>query len=91
MTDTYKNESRKDWHDLSKDKPDREQLMLGCLQRIADATESMATEYNRLIRDNTWLRSSRDDYRNDCERLRKQNASLRGVITRMKNKTNSAT
>lgn len=90
MSQNYRDESRKNWA-ASSENPSLEQLTFGCLQRIADATESMATEYNRLIRDNKWLSSSRDNYRNDCERLRKQNASLRGVITRMKNKTKSAT
>lgn len=84
MTETYDKESRKGWYDPSRDKPSREQLQLGCLQRIADATETMCKDREKLERDYQYMRDSRDRYRSQCERLERSNAALRGVITKMK-------
>ncbi|MDO6747199.1 hypothetical protein [Gilvimarinus sp. 1_MG-2023] len=86
MTETYDKESRKTWYDPNREKPTREQLQLGCLQRIADATEAMCKDREKLERDYRYMRESRDRYRADCERLERRNAALRGVITRMKRK-----
>jgi len=61
-------------------------LNTGCLMRIADATESMAKEYNRLIADNKWLSRTRTNTMAENQRLRRSNSALRGVITKMKRK-----
>ena len=63
-----------------------DELMLGAVLRIADATEAMAKKYIDLERNYNNL--SRD-YKARGETIRtleKQNSSYRGVITRMKNK-----
>jgi hypothetical protein len=86
MSNDFKEESRKNWTSGADDKPTREQLQLGCLQRIADATEAMANEYNRLLSENKWLSKSRKNYATENEKLVRSNSALRGVITKMKNK-----
>lgn len=83
-TKAYREESRKDWCNGQSDKPTAEQIKLGCLQRIADATESMAKEYNRLLMENNVLKNSRARYRDEAEMLRRRLAATKGVVTRMK-------
>ena len=81
---TYKEQSRRKW--WCEPDPNENQLKLGCLQRIADATELMAQNYQSLI-------GERDSYKRKYEAERdrrlnqdKCNAALRGVITKMKKK-----
>ena len=50
--------------------PCRDEINSGSLQRIADATEAMAQ---------SWV-----ELRKIAERLRRSNAALRGVITKLK-------
>lgn len=70
-------------------RPDRsptlndDQIKVGCLQRIANATEAMAEYHVRIIR-------GRDDYKlwyNDAlrreERLKRRIAALKGQITKL--------
>jgi len=68
------------------EKPSLEQLQVGCLQRIADATEKMAVNYDR-------MQQQLDSYKRICveraeriEALSKSNAALRGAITKLKKK-----
>jgi len=64
--------------------PRIEQLYLGSLQRIADATELMAKRYDELLRDrDSWKIRAKDEIA-ACKRLLKSNAALQGVITKMK-------
>lgn len=64
--------------------PTVEQVKLGCLQRIADATEAMANEYNRLIREAKRARETEEYLRKDNNRMARSNAALRGVVNRLK-------
>lgn len=80
---SYKDETRKNWGCADR-QPDTDELKLGALMRIADATEVMAHEYKRLIEQRNlyekWWRESRT-----CsERLARSNAALRGQITKMR-------
>jgi hypothetical protein len=77
---TVKESSKRDW--ISNDQTDH--LRLGCLQRIADATELMAKSYRE-------LQSERDRYygwfteeQKAKWKLERRVVALRGVITRMK-------
>lgn len=84
MSDYWATESRKNWHSGIGNQPSHEQLQIGCLQRIAAATEDMASDYRRLHRERDAYERL---YRNACEReraLERSNAALRGVITKMK-------
>ena len=80
---SYKDEARKDWGCTDR-KPDTDELKIGALQRIADATEVMAREYSRLIEQRNiyeeWWRKSKAY----SERLERRNAALRGQITKLR-------
>lgn len=84
MSEPWMDESRKRWcrgDDLC---PSETQLVVGCLQRIADATEVMSQRHVELIRQRDFYEQA---YRRQLERatwLERRNAALRGVITRMK-------
>ena len=64
--------------------PDNDQIQLGCLQRIADATELMAKNYQDLVDERDkyirWYESSE----RTLKHLEKCNSALRGVITKLK-------
>ena len=82
---TYKNQSKRSWV-WSEGTPNNDQLKLGCLQRIADATELMAQNYQSLIHElNLYKQSFKEE---EGRRLHQEkcNAALRGVITKMKKK-----
>jgi hypothetical protein len=61
-----------------------EDINLGSFQRIADATEAMAKNYNELIKQRDDLKA---DYKRHLQRIIEQESSiyhLRGWITRFK-------
>lgn len=79
---TQREQSKKDWEsrDTSED------LQLGCLQRIADATEKMASNYQRMEND---LAMYKRWYKEKCETVNNRDrsiSSLRGQITKLKKK-----
>jgi hypothetical protein len=83
---SYVEQSRTEWMPSDGGQASREQLSLGCLQRIATATELMARNHADLIRE-------RDNYKRWYEgeqeqrlKLLVREAHLRGWITRLKNK-----
>ena len=75
--------SRKEW--LTHGVPPRhDEINCGSLQRIADATEAMAESWTQLRnRADYYERRSRENYE-IADRLRRQRAALRGVITKLK-------
>ncbi len=93
MTQSYKDESRINWiRNAETPRGANEIIKIGCLQRIADATELMARRYSELMaRRYSDLIAERDNYRRlyeeEAERRRfsdRSRAALRGVIARMK-------
>lgn len=64
--------------------PTVEEIACGALQRIATATEAMATEYNRLIRERDSARRSVDYWRERAERAERRLSATKGVVTRLK-------
>lgn len=83
MSDAYIEESKKRWH-TADGSPSTDQLKLGCLQRIATATEMMAQSYSRLISERDNAVSSEERCRQREQKLRNRVAGLRGAIGRMK-------
>lgn len=84
MSDDYREASRKNWAPLDGHHMTDDRIQVGCLQRIADATESMAKNYADLIRErDKYLRWFREEqaYRRHNER---RIASLKGQITKLK-------
>ena len=83
---TFREHSRGDWvtSDDGEDKPNRDQLKLGCLQRIADATEKMAKNHTQLIADCDWYKARYKEEYASAKRLARSNAALRGLLKRRK-------
>jgi len=83
----FRDESRLKWGaDIEENQTlDPEAIKLGAILRIADATELMAKNYERLQGDlelyKKWY--ARDQQQKD--HLRRRISALQGVITRMKN------
>jgi hypothetical protein len=85
MSDSFIKESRKHWVAQGAT-PSTEQLGLGCLQRIADATELMAKRYEDLIAQRDMAFSQRDYWREQHDSMARRLNSMRGVITKLKAK-----
>lgn len=64
-----------------------EHINAGSLQRIADATELMAKNYTNLQNDVDRYRGWYKEGREEIDRLNKRISGLKGVITKMKNKS----
>lgn len=63
-----------------------DQIKAGALQRIADATDLMAKNYIEMQRENERLRVDKAMYYRWYQKEENRNRSLRGVITKLKNK-----
>lgn len=63
-----------------------EEINSGCLQRIADATEAIAKNYNSLLNQVEALKRDVNYYRDDRDRKDRKISALRGVITKLKKK-----
>lgn len=58
----------------------------GSLQRIADATEKMASNYIALENDRNYYKRRYEEKQSECERMARRIFALKGVITKQKNK-----
>ena len=83
MARDLREQSRQTWHPNSA-VPDAKEIQIGCLQRVADATELMAKNYATLIEDRNWYKRMAEDRYKEILKLRKSNSALRGVITKQK-------
>ena len=63
-----------------------DQLKVGCLQRIADATELMAKNHAALVADRDRFEKWYEEECAEAKRLRGTIRALQGHITRLKNK-----
>lgn len=81
---SYKQESRKDYGTSKDGALNIEQLQLGALLRIADASEAMAKNHNELIQQvenaKYWRKHYEDLYQSEAN----SNRTLRGHITKLK-------
>ena len=64
--------------------PGPERIKMGCLQRIAAATEAMAENNSKLINDLNWYKLRLEEEQQHIYRLEYQIRGLRGAITRLK-------
>ena len=86
MSAAWKDESRKHWHTAGDHKPNDQQIAVGCLQRIADATEVMSRRHEELLSDNERMRNQVKRLQRRLDTEERRSAALRGVINRMKRK-----
>jgi len=82
----YRDESRANYGSDQVGNLSLEQLRTGALLRIADASESMAREYNRLLDEARVQRRRAENLDRQNDTLRRRVAALKGVITKMKAK-----
>jgi hypothetical protein len=64
--------------------PGDENIKLGCLMRIADASEKMASNYTQLQNDRDCYKRWYNEEREAKEKLNRTIKALRGVITKLK-------
>ena len=86
---TLKDHSRTQWTEHGDPYPGDENVKLGCLQRIADATEEMAKNHVRMQDQINYLDKRCKLLTEEAERLRRSNTALRGRITRLKKQNNA--
>ena len=63
---------------------DHQEINTGSLQRIADAVEKMAANYDNLSANRDYWKRRAEENRECSQRLMRRVTALRGVITRMK-------
>ena len=59
-------------------------LKIGCLQRIANATEMMAQNHLSLMNQLKWTKDDLERVRRSNDRLARSNAALRGHMKKLK-------
>lgn len=83
MSASYIEESKKLWY-RNEGSPTKDDLILGCLQRIAAATELSCKDRERLERDYRYMRDARDSYCRQLATERRRTAALRGQIKKLR-------
>lgn len=68
----------------NKEYPGDTNIQLGCLMRIADASEKMASNYTQLQNDRDLYKRWYNEERDAKEKLYRTIKALRGVITKLK-------
>ncbi len=86
MMPTLREASKDTWN--SKDTLD--EINAGSLQRIADATETMAKSYNWMEDDRNWYRDAFREEQDKVCRFKRRVSALRGVITKLKKAADNA-
>lgn len=82
----FRDESRVNYGLTSDRNLTQKDLQLGCLLRIADASEVMAKNHNRLIDEARHQTNRADRLQRELDTERRRSAALRGHIKRMKAK-----
>ncbi|WP_339889786.1 hypothetical protein [uncultured Flavobacterium sp.] len=67
--------------------PSLDNINCGSIQRIADATELMATNFLKLQSDNEYLRKRNQSLNKENERLQRSANSYKGKYNNLKNKS----
>lgn len=85
---SYREESRTNWGVTVTEntKPDRDQLHLGCMLRIADATEAMAKNFIQLQNELKWANERNQRNKTSIEKLQRQVNAYKGIVKKLKNK-----
>ena len=83
----YREGSKIDWGKSSQSPiiPTYDDIKLGAILRIADATELMAQNYLKMQRDLGSAISDRDYYKELYEKEKRSKSALKGQITKFKN------
>jgi hypothetical protein len=86
----YKDESRKDWSVLKEkaSSATNDDLKLGAILRIADATELMAKNFIALQKENEYLRQRNMTLAADYETEKKRSAKYKGLYNKEKKNKN---
>lgn len=87
---SFREESKLDYGRVTDANLNNDELQLGAILRIADATESMAQNYVRLQNERDRYERWYKDSKASGERMARRIAALRGVITKMKKATRPA-
>lgn len=61
-------------------------VVIGCLQRIAEASEMSARRNVDLQNENDFIKKSRDSWQAESERLYRKITAMKGVITKLRKK-----
>lgn len=61
-----------------------EELQIGCMQRIADASELMSKNYLQMQSDMDWFRRKLQQERDDNKRMARRIAAYQGIIKKLK-------
>jgi hypothetical protein len=64
--------------------PTHQDISTGAMQRIADAVERVAANYDAMVRDRDYWRERARENGAACERLRRSVRAYRGVVARLK-------
>lgn len=81
---TTREASKKAW--AAPDTPTLDWINTGSLQRIADATEKMASSYDAMESSRNYYRERTAALSGQFESARRRISSLKGVITKMRNR-----
>lgn len=85
---SFKDHSRIDWHNITRQKsPSMEDIQIGAIQRIADATEKMAANYIAIQEDRDRYKRWYNEQNDRIIGLSRRISALQGVITRLKKKS----
>lgn len=80
----YRNETRQNWGVNQEANLSKEQLQIGCLLRIADATEKMASNYTQLQNDVDYYKKRAVAAERKIEQLKRSIAAYKANYTRLK-------
>ncbi|CAJ0682053.1 hypothetical protein R82526_01543 [Ralstonia mannitolilytica] len=88
MFKSYRNESRSNYgrHVDEGANLSNDDLKVGAILRIADATEAMAKNHVQLQSDLDWYKDRYNRAREEADALRRRVNALRGAITKLKAK-----
>lgn len=81
---SLKNDSKRDWSATNPASVTNDELKIGCLQRIADATEAMAKDREMMERMLAHRKAQVDSLVTQRQRLERRLAATQGVVTKMK-------
>lgn len=81
MSESLKDKSRRNW---SNDNNSNENIQLGCMLRIADATEKMAQRHTDLIRERDTYNRWYDEEAQRRKTIERQLSAAKGQITKLK-------
>jgi len=79
MSDDFVAHSRKSWREMQAGGPTDTQIAVGCLQRIADATEKMAASYDSMRNARDYWQARANALNRELATERRRNAALRGI------------